>query len=95
MSERRIDIDRLEIRLRGVSAETARAAVGDLHRELIGQLSGSRRQGPVGPRTGHIDRVDSGAVRLASGATPSELRRTIASQIAGSIRSTSRSRSRE
>ena len=87
MSKRRIDIDRLEIRLLGVSAESARAAVGDLGRELMGQLA-APRQGPGGQRTGSIDRVDSGTVHLPSSATPSELRRTIAGRVAASIHST-------
>ena len=87
MSKRRIDVDRLEIRLKGVSAESARAAVGDLGRELMGQLS-TPRQGPGGQRTGNIDHVDSGTVHLAPDATPSELRRTIAGRIAVSINST-------
>src|SRR5258705_1491993 len=89
MTERRVDIDRVEIRLKGVSAESARIAVGGLSRELIGHLS-TPRQGPDGPRKGTIDRADSGTVRLASGATPSELRRTIANRIASSINSTRR-----
>ena len=87
MSNRRIDVDRLDIRLKGVSPASARAAVGDLGRELMGQLA-APRQDPGDQRTGSIDRLDSGTVRLASGATPSELRRTIAGRIAAAIRST-------
>src|SRR6059036_25539 len=87
MSKQSINIDRLEIRLKGVSPETARAAVGDLGRELMGQLA-TARQGPAGQPTGNIDHVDSGTVHLASATTPSELRRTIAGRIAASINST-------
>ena len=87
MNKRRIDVDRLEIRLKGVSAASDRAAVGGLGRELMGQLA-TPRHGPGGQRTGTIDHVDSGTVRLASGATPSELRRTIAGRIAVSVNST-------
>lgn len=86
MSSRDIEIDRLEIRLKGVAPESARVAVGDLGRELLGQLA--RQQGEGRERTGSIDHVDSGTVRLTSAATPSELRRTIAGRIAVSINST-------
>lgn len=84
MSKRSINIDRLQIRLKGVSPEAARAGAGGLGRELMGELA-VPRQNPERKRTGDIAHVDSGTVRLASGATPSELRRTIASRIAVSI----------
>jgi hypothetical protein len=84
MGKQRIAIDRLEIRLKGVSAASARAAVGELGRELMGQLA-TTRQGPGGQRSGNIERVDSGTVQLPSGATPSELGRTIAGRIAASL----------
>ena len=87
MSRRSIAIDRLAIRLKGISPESARAAVGGLGRELQGRLAtgspGSGRQ-----RAGSIARVDAGAVRLASGATPSQLRTTIADRIAACIHAT-------
>jgi hypothetical protein len=88
VSKRNIEIDRLEIRLKGVTPESARAALGDLGNELLGQLA--RQQGRGRERNGSIDHVDSGTVRLTSGATPSELRKTIASRIAVSINSTPR-----
>ena len=85
MSRRSINIDRLEIRLKGVSPQLARAAVDNLGHELLGQLSApaflSGRK-----RTGKIDHVDSGAFQLSS-ATPSELRHTITGEIAASIKS--------
>lgn len=85
MNKRSIEIDRLEIRLKGIAPESARAAVGDLGREVLRQLA---QQGEGHKGTGNIDRVDAGSVRLTSGATPSELRSTIAARIAGSINST-------
>jgi hypothetical protein len=92
MSRRNISIDRLEIRLNGVPQESARAAVGDLGRELMGQLA-TPRAGPRPQRTGRIERLDSGTVQLASGSTPSELRKTIAGRLAVSIHSNAKSRS--
>ena len=89
MSKRDIEIDRLEIRLKGVAPESARAAVGDLGRELLGRLA--RQQGQGRERTGSIDHVDSGTVQLAAGAASGELRRAIAGRIAASINSTARS----
>jgi hypothetical protein len=86
MSKRSINIDRLQIRLKGVSPESARAAAGDLGRELMGELA-APRQDPERQRTGDIAHVDSGTVQLASGATPAELRRTIAARIAAAIHS--------
>jgi hypothetical protein len=85
LSTQRIDIDRLEIRLKGVSPESARAAAGDLGRELLGEMA---RQDQGVQRTRNIDQVDAGTVQLASGTTPGELRRTIAGRIAASISST-------
>jgi hypothetical protein len=90
MSKRSIEIDRLEIRLKGVSPESARAAVGDLGRDVLGQLA---QQGQRPAPTGTIDRVDAGSARLTSGATPSELRETIAGRIVRSINSTPRNAS--
>src|SRR5712664_883724 len=84
VSKRSIEIDRLEIRLKGIAPETARAAVGDLGREVLGQLA---RQGQAREGSGTIDRVDAGSARLTSGATPSELRSTIAGRIAASLKS--------
>ena len=84
MSKRNITIRRLAIRLKGTSPESARAAVGGLGGELQGRLTtgslGSRRQPAAS-----IARVDAGAVQLASDATPSQLRTTIADRIAASI----------
>jgi hypothetical protein len=88
MSKRTIGIDHLEIRLNGVTPESARAVAGDLGSELLGQLARQQDQGHA--RTGRIDRLNAGAVSLTSSATPSELRRTIAGRVAVSINSTPR-----
>ncbi|HKG79021.1 MAG TPA: hypothetical protein VKA78_06365 [Pyrinomonadaceae bacterium] len=41
MSKRNINIEHLQIRMRGISPETARAAVGDLGHEILSQLTGT------------------------------------------------------
>jgi hypothetical protein len=87
VSKRRIDIERLEIRLKGVSVESARAAAGDLGGEL--GRSATPWPGPATQRAGSLDRVDAGTVHLPTGATPSELRRAIAGRVVAAIRSTS------
>ena len=83
MSRQRIEIERLAIRLKGVAPESARAAVGDLGRELLGELARQRAHAVVG--AGSLRHVDAGTVQLASGATPSDVRRTIAGSIAVAI----------
>jgi hypothetical protein len=86
MSKRSIEIDHVQIRLKGVAPELARAAMGGLGSELLTQLA--RQQGEGRARTGNIEHVHSGSVRLTSGASASELRSTIAGRIAVSINST-------
>ena len=83
MSSRRIVIDRLEVRLKGVTARSARAAAGDLGRELLGQLRSDVARGGA-PHRG-VDRIDAGTAQVTGAATPSELRRTIAGRLATSI----------
>ena len=84
MSKRSININRLEIRLRGITPQTARAAANDLGHELLGRLSDNPN--PSGGRTIRVDKVDSGVCRLAAGSGPGELRDTIASRIAASVK---------
>ena len=86
MSERTIGIERLEVRLNGVSPDLARAVVGDFGSELLGQLAG--RHGHA--QTGRIERLNAGTVSLTSPATPSGLRRAIAGRVADAVISTPR-----
>jgi hypothetical protein len=88
MSKRTIEIDRLEIRLNGVTPESARAAAAGLGGELLGRLA--RQQGHGDRRTGRIAGLDAGILTLTSSPTPSELRRAIAGRAAASIDSTPR-----
>jgi hypothetical protein len=84
MSKRSISIDRLEIRLKGISAETARAATNDLGRDILGQLASQ------GNRAGGIravNKVDAGTVQLSGETRAGELRNMIARKVAASIKS--------
>lgn len=85
MSKRSINIKRLEIRLRGISPQVARAAVDDLGHELLGRLSDVAQLSGGGRRV-RVDNVDSGVFRQAAGSGAAELRGTIANQIASSIK---------
>lgn len=79
-----VKIDRLEIRLKGISPQTARSAVTGLDSELLTQLA--RRQKLLNEyHTMYIDTIDSGTFRSARNSTSSELRRTIACKIVESI----------
>ena len=82
MSKRDIHIERLQIRMRGIDARRARAAVSDLGHELLSQLSafdGLRGRA-------RISKVDAGTTQVRSETTAAELRQRIAKQITGSIK---------
>ena len=81
MTKRNIHIDRLQIRTRGISAETARAIAGDLGHELLRQLS---TQDTHGNR--RIARIDAGTTQVNPATKPADARKQIANQVAGSIK---------
>ncbi len=85
MSKRSINIERLQIRLKGVSAQSARAAVDGLGHELLGQLSAPQNLAGV-RRAGKIDTIDSGNFQIATGTGPAELRGAIAGRVAAAIK---------
>lgn len=91
MSKQNIKIERLEIRLKGVSAERARAAVADLGSDLMKQLAAERALGRGGGggdgRSISIARIDSGTTgaERAGDMSAAELRRLIVRRIAASI----------
>ena len=78
-----VEIDRLEIRMRGVPPEVARSAVAGLGNEVLGLLA--QRSGEVTPRK--VGSVDPGRFEAARGASSTELRRAIAARVVGSITS--------
>ena len=88
MSKQNIKIERLEIRLKGVSAERARAAAANLGSELMHELAAAQafgRRGGAG-RSISIARIDSGTSAAGAGEmSPAELRRMIVRRIAASI----------
>ena len=84
MSKRDIHIERLQIRMRGVSAQTARATVADLGHELLSQLSTHRALDGMRGRV-RINKIDAGTEHVDPGTPVSELRQRIAKQVAGSF----------
>lgn len=93
MSRRSIQIERLEIRLKGVSPQAARAAAGHLGADVLSQLddlphllphlAGHRRAAG----TVNINRLDAGTLRLTGTASAGALRQMIARAVASAIRS--------
>ena len=79
MSKRDIHIERLQIRMRGIDARRARAAVSDLGHELLSQL------GTLDEMRGNvrISKVDAGIAQVRSETGPAELRQRIAERIVG------------
>ncbi len=84
MSKREIHIERLQIRMRGIDARRARAAVDDLGQELLSQLSApGALDGLKG--TMRISKVDAGTAHVGSEMRAGELRRRIAKQVTESF----------
>jgi len=93
LSKRTIDIDRLEIRLTGISAQLARSAMSDLGSELIRKLASLPVTGNHNG-TVRIGSIDSGKVHVPEGSTPADLRGAIAQRVTGSIQTKLESKSR-
>lgn len=75
----------MQIRLAGLSAQSARAAASGIGPALLNQLNAPKnaRLGMVGRAIG---RIDAGKFSVAPGIASSELRELIAQRIADSIR---------
>ena len=84
MGKRNINIERLDIRIKGVPSPSAGAAVDGLGRELLDQLAAHLNPAGDG-RTTKIDKLDSGSSQVGSGTKPAELRRIIAERVVASI----------
>jgi hypothetical protein len=84
MNRRNVSIDRLQIRLRGVSSQSARSAVKDIGAELLGQLATPGVLAKAHRRA--IGKIEAGKFSVPPGTAPSELRELIARRIAESIK---------
>ena len=84
MSRRRLHVGRIEIRLRGVSAEEARACAGRLGGALLDELAAQGMDAPPGAGAADARGLTRGA---EGGAVPAnELHRVIARKVAASVR---------
>ncbi len=79
---KKIDINRLEIRLKGVPAHRAREAATGLGHELLEQL----RSNP-GSLTGEqpVAHLNAGTVKISAGSSGTALRRGMAERIAKTV----------
>jgi len=86
VSKQNVNIDRLQIRLKGVSPQVARAAADELGSELLGQLSSASG---ISTKVSHVrsKELDAGTVRLSGAPNALELRRRIAQSVVASINS--------
>jgi|APLak6261667961_1056064.scaffolds.fasta_scaffold02270_4 hypothetical protein len=75
MNQAKINIGQLNIRLRGLSSQTAQGMTSGLGSEILSHLA---EQSLL---SGRLDQVDAGQLAVTS-ATASELRRVVARQIA-------------
>ncbi len=84
MNKTGIKIDRLEIRLRGISPQVARTLISGMEDELLRQFV-SHRDILKEKRTIHIEKIELGTLKAQGDTRPSELQRTVASKIIGSV----------
>lgn len=84
MKKTAISVDRLEIRLKGISPQAARGLVDGLGDKLLMQLTRQHRFMREG-RAKSMDRVNSGVLQIPRNSSPSDLRGMVASKIAESI----------
>jgi hypothetical protein len=86
VSKQNINIERLQIRLKGVSPQVARAAADELGSELLGRLSAP---GVLHTQASQVrsKELDAGTVRLSGATNAVDLRRRIAQSVVASINS--------
>jgi hypothetical protein len=88
VNSRNVHIDRLEIRLRGVSAEAARASTEGLGRALLEELAGRTAPAPHVPRQadGGTEGVRQSTSRGEEAGGANALRHLIAREVAATVR---------
>jgi hypothetical protein len=79
MAERRLRIDRLVVRVRGVGEPQARELVAGLGEAVLRRLHESGALGAQAPGTGHIERIDAGSIAPTT-------RERIAAHLADAVR---------
>ncbi len=89
MNNTSIKIDRLEIRLRGISPQAARATIAGIGNELMEQLA-KQHNLLKGERTAYIEKIDSGTLKNERNTSSSDLRKMVAARIANAIGSRSK-----
>ena len=78
MTEAKVRIEKLQLRLVGIDETTARALADDLG-NTIGASVGTAAL--AGPGAARMDRVRLGSIRAGPGATPETLRAQVASAV--------------
>lgn len=81
-----VKVDRLEIRLKGISPQVANSLTNGIGNEILKQLAAQRGL-LANKRTVKISRIESGTFQTSRGQNPSDLQQTIASSIVQSIAS--------
>jgi len=82
----RLEIDRLEIRLKGIAPRTAQAMVAELGTDLLRQILRHETVRKMAGTTA-VDKVDSGLVHVSRNSSPSELRAAISTKVSESVAS--------
>lgn len=84
MNNTSIKIDRLEIRLKGISPQAARVTFAGIGNELMEQLV-KRHNLLKGEHPAYIEKIDSGTMKIERNTNSSDLRRQVAARIANSV----------
>lgn len=80
-----IIIDKLEIRLRGISPQVARASIEGMGDTLLEHLAD--QYNPSGKRELNISKIDSGILKVRKETSPLDMKKMISSRVAESIAS--------
>lgn len=83
MNKKDIRIDRLDIRLRGVSKVSPDSIEG-IGSDLLEKLA-KKQEMLKEKRPGRIEKIDSGTLKIGKDASPSDLHRAVATRIADAV----------